>query len=149
RPKEERQIGPYKIKYLDSTVQPQRAFVVYLGIETSEGKRFIASPALLMNGGGMTSAHIAVPQVTDENGMPGAIYLDRLEPGTRVATLRINLPGLSGHWAIPLEVTYKPWINVVWLGVLIAVAERCWRWCAAPWRRAGCPTCPTWNTRQA
>src|SRR5579884_1852209 len=122
RPKEERQIGPYKIKYLDSTVQPQRAFVVYLGIETSEGKRFIASPALLMNGGGMTSAHIAVPQVTDENGMPGAIYLDRLEPGTRVATLRINLPGLSGHWAIPLEVTYKPWINVVWLGVLIAVA---------------------------
>ena len=33
----------------------------------------------------------------------------------------MSRPGLTGRWEVPLEVTYKPWVNLVWVGVVTAV----------------------------
>ena len=45
-----------------------------------------------------------------------------LDPATKVATVQLSLPGIPAQWQVPLEVTYKPWINLVWAGVIIAVS---------------------------
>jgi cytochrome c-type biogenesis protein CcmF len=122
RPKETRMLGSYKVTYLDSKIVPGTGMDVYLGVETPEGKRLVAAPGIRMGGGGVTAVNAAIPDIRDENGLPGAAFLDKLDPMTKEATLRISLPGFAGAWAIPLEVTFKPWINLVWIGVLVAVA---------------------------
>jgi hypothetical protein len=62
---------------------------------------------------------IVVPELRDENNVPGVVYLRRIDPNTGDAEFQLSLPKLKGTWVIPLEVTYKPWINLVWVGVLV------------------------------
>lgn len=122
RPREKRKLGPYTIGYYDSTMVPQQLFQVTLAIVGEDGKPVIAEPQIKFIDGQMVASNIIVPEFKDAEGNPGVIYLDRLQPGTHEATLRVNLPGYAGRWAIPLEVTFKPWVNLVWTGVLITVA---------------------------
>ncbi|HZT42520.1 MAG TPA: cytochrome c-type biogenesis CcmF C-terminal domain-containing protein [Chthonomonadaceae bacterium] len=120
-PKEIRRLGSdYAIEYIGPKGEPGRYMAVQLGLATRDGKVLGLQPGILIDHG-MMPVDVAIPQLMKESGQPAVIYLDRLDAATKAATLRINLPGFSGRWAVPLEVTYKPWINLVWLGVLIAV----------------------------
>jgi cytochrome c-type biogenesis protein CcmF len=124
QPKERRDVGPYRIGYFDSVVLPQRRFQATLAILPPGGKPIVANPAQVFvrdpDGMRIVNEGISIPELADENGVPGAIYLQKMQPGTHAATFLLSLPEYKGHWEIPLEVTYKPWINLVWLGVIIA-----------------------------
>jgi hypothetical protein len=63
---------------------------------------------------------------------PASIVLDRMDAATKTISARITLPdfvdssgnkqpGFAGRWEVPVAVTYKPWVNLVWIGVCIAV----------------------------
>src|SRR5579871_1152233 len=119
-PKEKRQIGPYTLGYFAPHMEPGKYMSVQLGLVTPEGKVLAPHPGILIDHG-MMPVDVAVPELMDGSGKPAVIYLQRLDATTKAATLNISLPGYTARWAVPLEVTYKPWINLVWLGVLIAV----------------------------
>lgn len=126
QPKETAEVGPYRITYFFPDMQPGKMMAVTLGIENKDGKRALAKPALLMGKDEqsgemrMEPADVAIPEFVDAEGVPGAIYLKKLDAGTRAATLLFSLPDYRGKWEVPLEVTFKPWVNLVWIGILIA-----------------------------
>jgi hypothetical protein len=72
--------------------------------------------------GGLVDSPWTAPGVKGPDGKPVAIYLASIQPGTNAATFLVSLPGFSGVSDVPIEVTYKPWINLVWIGVLMTVA---------------------------
>ena len=63
-----------------------------------------------------------IPQLKDEDGNLGAIEAVRLDPATKAFSFKLSLPHYRGRWAVPLEVTHKPWVNLVWIGVMVAVS---------------------------
>lgn len=121
QPQEKRQIGPYQILYYNPIMEPGKMMAAQIAIVTPQGKVVKATPLKVIGDGQVADRMNTIPEIPFDDGSPGAIYLDRLEPGSRAATLKVSLPGFAGRWAVPLEVTYKPWINLVWTGVLIAV----------------------------
>lgn len=122
KPKEKKQVGPYTIGYFDQYGEPGKVMGVIVGILTPEGKPVQATPAIRIMPEQLQKVDIAVPELKFEDGTPGVVVLDRLDPASKAALLRVSLPGYSGRWEVPIEITYKPWINVVWLGIIIAVA---------------------------
>ena len=120
---ETKAVGEYTVAFVSELVQPQKRLQVNLKITTHEGKVIEAHPAIQMNpnrnGMGMSKVDIAVPELLDENNYPGVVQLDNINAKTGVATIFLRLPGLQGAWVAPLEVTYKPWVNLVWIGVII------------------------------
>ena len=63
-----------------------------------------------------------IPELKDADGNIGAIEAVRLDPATKAFSFNVSLPNYRGRWSVPLEVTFKPWVNLVWIGVLIAVS---------------------------
>ena len=128
QPKERRKIGSYTVGYFEQFGEPGKVMGAHFVILTPDNKIVEARPALRMdttNAKGepvQTPVDVSIPEITDEHGIPSAIYVDSIDPRTKATTVRLTLPGYAGAWAIPLEITYKPWINLVWTGVLIAVA---------------------------
>jgi hypothetical protein len=139
-PGEHKQIGPYDIFYLDSEVKPLEYMAAHIYIKTADGKTVIpAQPGIMflrdeqgrpIRGDEgqplMYKVDETIPELKDENGHPGGIMLDHMVPGSRQIKLAINLPGLPINWHVPLAVTYKPWVNLVWTGVLISVMGILW-----------------------
>ncbi len=135
--KEKRKIGPYMIGYYDTYGEPGRLMGARIVIapppeSLAQGSPSVieARPALRMERGTddkgaptmhMTPVNVEVPELKGEDGSPGMIYLDKVDPATKAAHFRMALPGLPGRWEVPLEVTYKPWVNLVWVGVVVAV----------------------------
>jgi hypothetical protein len=82
-----------------------------------------ATPTIKMTpmdeGGGQTNVDVAIPELRDANNIPGVVYLRTIDPNTGDAEFQLSLPDLKGTWDVPLEVTYKPWINLVWVGVIV------------------------------
>ena len=74
-------------------------------------------------GGHVNPDQFAVPEIRFPSGAPGVARLDRLDPATHNADISLSLPGenTSGIWVVHAEITYKPWVNLVWIGVLVAV----------------------------
>jgi hypothetical protein len=72
-----------------------------------------------MSEAGMTPRDIAIPELRDSNNMPGVAQLKTVDPNTGDATFWVSLPELKANWLVPLEVTYKPWVNLVWVGVIV------------------------------
>ncbi|MCS6777035.1 MAG: cytochrome c-type biogenesis CcmF C-terminal domain-containing protein [Chloroherpetonaceae bacterium] len=122
KPKEKRTIGPYTIGYYESFGEPGKLMGAHIVLATQDGKIVQAMPAIRILPDQLQRINVAVPELKFEDGTPGVIMLERMDAGTKAATLKISLPGYSGRWEVPVEVTYKPWINVVWLGIIIAVA---------------------------
>ena len=93
-------------------------------IKTADGKVIEAQPGIQISQAGLTDANVAIPELKDEEGNPGEIKIKdkHIDPATKEATFLISLPGYAGQWEVPLEVTFKPWVNLVWIGVLIATA---------------------------
>ena len=135
--KEKKKIGPYMVGYYDTYGEPGKLMGARIVIAPPpemlpQGSPPVieARPAIRMERGDgekgapamrMTPVNVEVPELHDDNGSVGMIYLDSINPATKQAHLRIALPGLPGRWEVPLEITYKPWVNLVWVGVLIAV----------------------------
>jgi cytochrome c-type biogenesis protein CcmF len=131
QPGQHQQVGPYNIFYYQAKIEPMKYMGADVFLKSAEGKIVQAQPGFRMETSqgddgkpamAKFDTNVAIPELKDDQGVPGAIYLRSLQPGTREATFLMSLPGLEGQWEIPLEVTFKPWINLVWLGVLIAVA---------------------------
>jgi cytochrome c-type biogenesis protein CcmF len=122
KPKEKKKIGPYTIGYFEPISDPGKMFGAIIALATPEGKVVQATPLLRLLPEQKRKEQIAVADLKFEDGTPGVIMLDRMDPVTKEITLRISLPGYAGRWEVPVEVTYKPWINVVWAGIIIAVA---------------------------
>jgi len=131
KPMEHRQVGPYDVFYYQPKIEPMKYMGAIVFIKTQDGKVVQAQPGFRMEMGqgddgkpGMTKfdTDVAVPELKDAQGRPGAVYLRDLNAGTKEATILMSLPGLEGQWEVPVEVTFKPWINLVWIGVIIAVA---------------------------
>jgi cytochrome c-type biogenesis protein CcmF len=121
---ERRKLGDYVVGYYEPFGEPGKLMGVHLVILVpGEGGKIVdARPAIRMEQGAMTAVNIEIPEIKDANGNSAVAYLDGLDPKTKAATLRITLPSYNGAWAVPLIVTYKPWVNMVWIGVLIAVS---------------------------
>ena len=89
--------------------------------------KVLGAPALEMtpNAAGtdmdFTNRNVSVPKMLDEKNVPGILQLDqkRLNANSGEYGFLVSLPKMHGIWAIPLEVTYKPWINLVWVGVIV------------------------------
>jgi cytochrome c-type biogenesis protein CcmF len=135
QPGQTAQVGPYQIMYVDATVRPQDYFGAQLLIRTQDGKTIQAEPGIkfLKDDAGhmardedgkplMYKTGETIPELVDDEGNPGGIILETMTPGSREIRLWMSLPGATGSWHIPLAVTYKPWVNLVWTGVLIAVS---------------------------
>jgi cytochrome c-type biogenesis protein CcmF len=121
-PKEKKKIGPYTIGYYEQFGEPGKVMGAHIVLATAEGKVVQATPAIRILPEQLQKVNVAVPELKFEDGSPGVISLERMDAGTKQVTLNVSLPGYSGRWEVPVEVTYKPWINVVWLGIIIAVA---------------------------
>jgi cytochrome c-type biogenesis protein CcmF len=119
---ERRQMGEYLVGYYQPYGQPGRMMGVHLVILTPDKKIIEAKPFIDMTTGSMVARNEIIPGIKDANGNPAVAILDKLDPATQAATIRISLPGYNGAWAVPMVITYKPWVNLVWIGVLIAVA---------------------------
>jgi len=118
---ERRQLGEYLVGYFEPFGTPGKVMGAHLVILTPDKKIVEAKPAMNIEMG-MTAMNEEIPEIKDANGNSAVAILERLDAGTKAATIRISLPGYNGGWAVPLAVTYKPWVNLVWIGVLIAVA---------------------------
>lgn len=70
----------------------------------------------------MLAVNEDIPELKDADGSIGAIEALGVDPATKAFSFRLSLPHYRGRWSVPLEVTYKPWVNLVWVGVLIAVS---------------------------
>ncbi len=119
---ERRKLGDYVVGYFDSFGEPGKMMGAHLVILTPDKQIVESKPAIRMDTGSMTAVNVPIPEIKDENDNSSAVYLDGLDPATKAAKLRITLPGYNGAWAVPMVVTYKPWVNLVWIGVLIAVS---------------------------
>lgn len=122
KPMEHRDIGPYSLMYVDQVGEPGKYMGANILIKTADGKVIQAQPGLQISQGDMNDANVAIPELKFEDGNSGEIKIKNINPGTKEATFLISLPGYAGEWEVPLEVTFKPWVNLVWIGVLIATS---------------------------
>jgi cytochrome c-type biogenesis protein CcmF len=133
QPKEKKRIGDYLVGYFDSVIQPQRAFQVQLAIVKADAVTnpqasdvYQAIPTIRFIEGQQIKTNMEIEGLTFDDGRPAVAILDRIDPATKEARIRLVLPGRDGSWEVPLSITYKPGINVVWTGVLIAVGGTLW-----------------------
>jgi cytochrome c-type biogenesis protein CcmF len=119
-PHTRRQLGRFTLEYDGANVVPQQQFTANAFLLFGDHGRVPVNPAKLFVGDSL----VDIPWVAGVNGSDGkpvAVYLQGIQPGTNAATFLVSLPGYSGVWDVPIEVTYKPWINLVWGGVLITI----------------------------
>ncbi len=116
-----RPIGDYVVTYEGHVGEPGKYMGAKITIITKDGSEIRKAPLQVFGEGGMKDVDNAIPELPDENGNPGAIYLRKIDPATKAAQLLVSLPGVGASWDIPLSVTYKPWVNLVWIGVVISV----------------------------
>ncbi len=128
QPKQKVPFGPYTIGYYDKFGTPGKEQGVRLAILKPDNTVVEADPVIRMAMGEDGKMHLtqdeyAVKQLRDENQVPGVARLDNIDPSTKAATVSLSLPGANttGVWVVHAEVTYKPWVNLVWGGVLVAV----------------------------
>lgn len=110
----------YKVRYRRYFMDGEPGMVgTVMGAEidliTPEGKAIALRPGVRL-GGDMGPTKVIAP--VDELG--GAVMLDgMIKPDTKEATLAFDLPGAPATWVVPLAVTNKPMINLVWIGVVM------------------------------
>ncbi len=117
-------VGPYTFLYTNDTVQPGKSISADLFIKTADNKVVQTHPTFEMSQGETgemekTNHNVAIPEIRDASNIPGAVYLRTIDPNTGDAEFQVSLSELKGTWVVPLEVTYKPWINLVWIGVIV------------------------------
>ncbi len=127
-------LGPYQIVYLKPDIHPLDYMGALCGIVAPGMKPIPIEPGMkwlkdstghpVMNDQGapiIFKQNEPIPGLTFADGAPGVVILNSLNATTHSADLLFSLPDMPATWNIPLAVTYKPWINLVWMGVLISV----------------------------
>ncbi len=133
-PRSSAQLGPYTVFYYKPIIDPLNFMAAELGLKTPQNKIVVADPGMqwykdgqghpITNDDGqpiILKVNETIPHLNDSQGRPGVVILNALNAGTHQAQLLFSLPGMPGTWNVPLSITYKPWVNLVWLGVLITV----------------------------
>ncbi len=131
--KQKVKFGQYTIGYFDHFGTPGKEMGVRLAILKPDNTPVEVDPIIRMGqdekGRHQNPDQFAVPEIRFPSGadgtpgVPGVARLDRLDAATHDADISVSLPGenTSGIWVIHAEITYKPWVNLVWIGVLVAV----------------------------
>jgi len=80
-----------------------------------DGKAYPIRPGTRLGGhSGGTPINMEIP------GMGGVVVVEKgPDPSTKEVSLNFELPQLPARWVVPLQVTNKPGINLVWLGVVV------------------------------
>lgn len=95
-------------------------------IHTPDGHTAVIRPGIRLGSAGLEHVGTEVP------GIGGMVLLDGgIDASTHAVTAVFDLPDAPALWTVPIAVTNKPMINLVWLGVvliglgaLIAMARR-------------------------
>jgi len=95
--------------------QPGTKMGAEMELITPQGRKIPIRPAMMLGGEqGPAPINTAIPEVS------GAVILDGgINATTKEATVAFELPEAPAIWAIPVSVTNKPAINLVWLGVIL------------------------------
>ncbi len=133
-PKQHVQLGPYQIFYLKPVIQPLNYFGAVMGIllpnnqvvGIQPGEQFLKDSAnqTVQNDNGQPIIYKtdeSIPQIPSSTNQPAVAILNSLNPQTHEVNVLFSLPEMPATWTIPLSITYKPWVNLVWTGVLVAV----------------------------
>ena len=116
-----RQVGNYTLTYEEQVGQPGKYMGAKVTITTPEGKVITKTPIMVFGEGGVTGADNDIPELPDADGNPSEISIQKIDPATKTADIEFSAPGLEAGWIVPVAVTFKPWVNLVWTGVVIAV----------------------------
>lgn len=106
----------YKKFFMDGAPgQPGTKMGAEMELVTPDGRKIPIRPAMLLGGEqGPASVNTAIPEVN------GAVILEGgVNASTKEVTVAFELPDAPAIWAIPVAVTNKPAINLVWLGVIL------------------------------
>lgn len=112
-------VGKYQVHYNKFSMQggPGQAGTKMGGdmeLITPEGKKIPFRADFELGAEGPKGIATQIPEV---NG--AAIAMGGLDPASKMITVGFELPNMPATWVIPIAVTNKPWINLVWLGVVI------------------------------
>lgn len=95
--------------------QPGTAMGGHMSLTTPDGRTIPFNAELKFSTEG--GLQPAIAQIPDINAV--AFIKGRIDAATKEMTLNFELPEVSGSWMAPIAVTNKPWINLVWLGVVL------------------------------
>lgn len=71
-------------------------------------------PGIRLSESGQEPINVDIPTIP-----AGVLLHGGVDPATKQATVEFELPDAPGMWMVPVAVTYKPWINLVWIGVIL------------------------------
>jgi cytochrome c-type biogenesis protein CcmF len=109
----------YMARYVDFFMEgpggPGTTMGAVIEITNHDGQKAVVRPALKVSGGrGMEHLNAQIPE------MSGAVAIEGgIDVSSKEATFVFEFPDAPPMWAIPLAVTHKPFINFVWLGVIL------------------------------
>jgi len=95
--------------------QPGTTMGAEMELMTPEGKKIAIRPGKRLSpDGGMENANMHIPE------LGGTVFLKGgVDANTKQVTALFELPDAPPLWRIPVSVTNKPAINLVWLGVIL------------------------------
>jgi cytochrome c-type biogenesis protein CcmF len=104
----------YKDFYMTGGGGPGTEMGAVIDLIDPDGKKVEARPGLAITEVGMSPVRPQVPE------MNSAVVIDgRIDPNTKEVKLDFEVPGAPPVWMVPIAVTDKPYINIVWLGVIL------------------------------
>ena len=89
--------------------------IAYLDVTTPEGKKHKLAPAMELTDQGMTPVDAQIPGTRARVMLTGG----GIDAATKQVTAAFLLPDTPPRWYAAVQVTNKPWINLVWLGVIL------------------------------
>src|SRR5688572_28598405 len=89
--------------------------IAHMDLTTPDGKQVKIKPALELTEKGMSPVNIEIP------GVDGRVMLmgGGIDASTKQVTVGFALRESPPKWVAQVQVTNKPWINLVWLGVIL------------------------------
>lgn len=109
----------YEVKYLrykrvGSGMEAGTEMVCEMELITPDGKHIPITPGIRLGREGMERINLEIP------GMRGAAMIEGgIDSTSRETTVAFELPEHPAVWVVPIAITNKPMINLVWLGVVL------------------------------
>ncbi len=111
-----------RFKMIGQPGQPGTIMEAQMILTTPTGQKVPIDPGLRLGGdNGPEHVNIQIPQVQ------GAVLIDgAINPASKEVTVEFEFPDAPALWAIPITITNKPFINFVWIGVLLMGIGALW-----------------------
>jgi cytochrome c-type biogenesis protein CcmF len=106
----------YKKIYTEGEMASGGVIGAEMELKTPDGKSIPIRPGIRIGSaeGGASQVNTEVPDLN------GAVILEGgIDPSTQQATVAFELPDAPARWAVPVAITNKPAVNLVWLGVIL------------------------------